>query len=210
VLELLLSYDLNDIDWNLQRLTHGGRDDSGRLVIHLADARRAAGVRALVLAGLEHADRARQEYLGESDDDREWVPSPRQRNHPLPLPVDDTLYATWEGLVGDLRRLALGEEGVSIAEVSDLGHLWSRERTPGGFIDVGRMLAQPTDIVVDVAALDHANRDGVPALQSFFGAAYVPAMKPTPMLMRMSRMKRELDKGEESFERKLRYLLWLN
>jgi len=206
-LELLLSYRWTDID-ELFRQSHNG-DEPTRIVIRMDDARRVAGVRGLILAGLEHADRARREYLQETDDDREWVPNPRQKSHPLPLPVDDTLYATWEGLVGDLRRLALGEEGLSVAEVAQLGdHVW--EHPPGGFIDVGRMLAQPADLNIDLSTLDHLNREPLPALKSIFGAAYVPSMKPTPMLQRLSRMKRELDHGQESFERKLRYLLWLN
>jgi hypothetical protein len=41
-------------------------------------------------------------------------------------------------------------------------------------------------------------------------AEYRPFMTPTPLIQRVSRMKNEISRGEESFERKLRYLLWLN
>ena len=35
-------------------------------------------------------------------------------------------------------------------------------------------------------------------------------MKPSPLLARLARMRREIDTGEDSFGRKLRYLLWFN
>ena len=38
-------------------------------------------------------------YLAETDDDREWVPNPKQQSHPMPLPVDaariGALERTW-------------------------------------------------------------------------------------------------------------------
>jgi hypothetical protein len=209
LLELVLSYDFRDVDAIMARSQRSKAFDAGKHVIRLRDRQRAAGVRALLLAGLEHAERARREYLAETDDDREWVPNPRQQSHPLPLPVDDTLYATWEGLLGDLRRLALGEEGVSVSEAGEVGGAaW--KVSPGGFIDVGRMLAAPADLVIEPAVLEHPAKEPALALKSLFGAAYVPAMKPTPMLKRLARMKDELDHGTETFARKLRYLLWLN
>ena len=35
-------------------------------------------------------------------------------------------------------------------------------------------------------------------------------MKPTPLIKRLRRMKREVEQNKESLERKLRYLLWVN
>jgi len=35
-------------------------------------------------------------------------------------------------------------------------------------------------------------------------------MKPSPLVQTLERVKKEINTGEESLERKLRYLLWLN
>jgi hypothetical protein len=35
-------------------------------------------------------------------------------------------------------------------------------------------------------------------------------MPPSPLVDRLQRISREVDAGEETFERKLRYLIWLN
>jgi hypothetical protein len=161
----------------------------------------------------EVPDGCRKAYLAETDDEREWLPNPRQKNHPLPLPVDDELYRTWELLVGDLRRLVSGEEGLSVVELAQLGdHQW--ENPPQGFLDLGGMLAKPKDITLDLTAIDSRHDDfdrrPEPLLRDVFGSAYRTTMKPSPIIGRLSRMKKEVEHGKESAERKLRYLLWLN
>src|SRR3954471_4194866 len=42
------------------------------------------------------------------------------------------------------------------------------------------------------------------------GKGYAPAQKRSPLVGRLERMKRELSMGSDTFERKLRYLLWLD
>jgi hypothetical protein len=77
------------------------------------------------------------------------------------------------------------------------------------------MLENPGDIVirldhVDALEGERTKENAEKVLKDIFGDKYVPQMKPTPLLKRLSRMKQEMEKGEESLERKLRYLLWLN
>jgi hypothetical protein len=175
---------------------------------------RVAQGRALILDGLDFADRARRDYLAETDDDREWVPNPVQQNHPLPLPVDRQLYDTWEKVIGDLKRLVKGEEGLSVTELAQLGdHVW--DDPPRGYIDIGSMLSDPKDILIDLRPVEDIagadRREETEALlHAFFGDYYVRKMKPSPLPRRVKRMKREVDRGQESLERKLRYLFWLN
>jgi hypothetical protein len=38
----------------------------------------------------------------------------------------------------------------------------------------------------------------------------VKRMRPSPLPRRLDRMKAEVDRGEESLDRKLRYLFWIN
>jgi hypothetical protein len=204
-IEVILAYRWDEVDRLLMGLMKGG----GTFTLPIGDKAHVTRARALILAGLDQADRSRVEILRESDDDREWLPSPRQKSHPLPLPVDDALFATWQAVVEDLRRLVRGDEGLSVAEAAQLGrHLW--EQPPGGFIDIGRMFTDPRDLSFNAQVLDRAREAPQTALASVFGVDYVPRMKPSGLIARLLRMKSELDRGKESFERKLKYLLWMN
>jgi hypothetical protein len=42
------------------------------------------------------------------------------------------------------------------------------------------------------------------------GNGYATHMRASAIVGRLQRMKHELDHGEDTFDRKLRYLLWLN
>ncbi|GMV15099.1 MAG: hypothetical protein HS104_17470 [Polyangiaceae bacterium] len=206
-IDVLSAYDFSELDRLLDE--RGTRPQ--RLRLRLVHPERMRSAREHVLRGLAHSEQSRRAYLRERDDDREWVPSPRQKSHPLPLPVDGALYATWEGVVGDLERLVRGQEGLSVRELAQLGdHRW--ENPPGGFIDVGGSFSAPRDIVIDLDLLERAERkqDVEAALGSLLGANYRRQMKPSPLPSRLSRMKGEVDRGEESLERKLRYLFWIN
>jgi hypothetical protein len=206
-LDLALAYD-----WSEAARIAGGRGErGGKIVMRLLSPERVEQARTRILEGLAQSDQSRRDYLAETDDDREWVPNPRQKNHPIPLPVDQALYDTWEGVVGDVRRLVQGEEGLSAAEV--LALVGERPRfPPSGYLDIGRMLSHPKDIVLDVDALDDLDheRDIEGQLSSVFGEYYVRSMKPSPLPRRLYRMKGEIDKHEGEFDRKLRYLLWVN
>lgn len=209
VLQLLLAYKWTELD----RVFARGGGEMTRLTFPLAEPARVARARELVLAGLDAADRARTAYLAERDDDREWVPSPAQKSHPIPLPADETLYRTWADVVGDLRRLVSGEQGISVAELAQLGdHRW--QRPPQGYLDLGHLFAAPADIVLDIATLGAVEPDDASsvenALRSVLGGGYATKMQPSPLVGRLRRMKGELDQGGETLERKLRYFLWLN
>jgi hypothetical protein len=77
---------------------------------------------------------------------------------------------------------------------------------------VGSIFSAPRDIVIDIESIERAeSKKKVDALlMSLFGAHYKKRMKSSPLPRRLDRMKSEVDRGEESFERKLRYLLWIN
>jgi len=209
VLDILLAYRWNELD----RLMALGRDEPQSITIHVGDATRARAARDWILAGCDHADRARRAYLAETDDDREWVPSPRQKSHPLPLAVDEALYRTWEDVLGDVRALMRGDTGLSVAALAQLGdRRW--DNPPRGYLDIGRMLSDPKDIVFDFAILKrvvHSHPETVEAaLRSLFGSSYVADKKPSGLLGRLGRMKKEIDGNQDTFGRKLRYFLWLN
>jgi hypothetical protein len=207
-LDLLAAYRWNDV----ARMAPMIFGQPGVVRFPLVDRARVGQARERILEGIDHAERARVAYLDERDDDREWVPSPRQSSHGLPLPVDAALYDTWAGVNADLRRLVRGEEGLDLGEVvRALEPRWQTFRA--GYLDVGRMFAEPRDIVIDLPALQELG-EGPAALEAsfrvFFGVYYATAMKPSPLVARLARMRAEIDRGDETLERKLRYLLWLN
>jgi len=185
-----------------------------RVVIRLRDPARILRAREQVLLGLAEAERCRQAYLAETDDDREWVPNPRQKSYALPLPVDAALYETWAGVLLDLTRLLEGEEGLGVADVAQLGdHQWPDP--PRGFVNVRRLFEAPGDLTLDAGHVERLERDesreaAEAVLRDLFGDKYVPQMKPSQLPARLARMKAEVERGEESLERKLRYMFWLN
>jgi hypothetical protein len=205
---LLIAYRLPSVD----EVRAAGK--GGRIVVRLISKKRVRKARKLILAGLDHADRARKEYLAEKDDDAEWVPNPSQKNHPLPLPVDKALYETWEGVVGDLKKLVKGKEGLSVSELAQLGgHQW--KDPPRGYIHIGRLLSKPGHIEFTPRYLKAFERrptrgDVERVLKDIFGDKYVRKMQPTRLITRLLRMRKEIARGQESLGRKLRYLLWLN
>ncbi|MCK9461836.1 MAG: hypothetical protein M0R80_19580 [Proteobacteria bacterium] len=209
-LDIVIAYEWSD-------LARAARFEDADVRIRLVDEARMAEAKRRILEGLDLSDAAREAYLAETDDDREWLPNPRQEDHPMPMPVDAALYETWARIAGDVRQLVRGEEGLDVAEIAQLGdNRW--KNPPRGFIDLGRLFDDPHDIVLDAEALDDiedaaddGNRRAVEtALDGLLGSAYVRKMPRSPLPSRLVRMQREIDRGVESVGRKLRYLLWIN
>jgi hypothetical protein len=213
-LNIVTAYDLSVLEKFLS--LESQREWPEAFALRLSDRARIKRAKALILDGLAAAELSRQLCLAETDDVNEWVPNPRQKNHPLPLPVDDALYQTWGEILGDVVRLVQGQEGLNIAELAQLGdHHW--KTPPRGFLDIGQLLDQPADIVIKtktVEGLGNVRADDPAAIErllvEIFGDKYRMSMKPSPLLGRLRRMKGEIERGHESLERKLRYLLWLN
>jgi hypothetical protein len=204
-IELILAYRWSELD---KLFLHG--DAEHRLVIPLVDPGRVGHARELVLDGLRFADRCRDEYRAETDDDREWVPNPHQKSHAVPLDVDDALFATWAEITADARRLLSSEEGISLHELGTLADNKLGRSMPDAYIDVGRMLRQPTDLVIDLRDDSETAENIDKVVRGLLGHGYATGMRPSPLISRLDRMKRELDHGDDTMDRKLRYLFWLN
>lgn len=209
-IEIILAYDWRELD----KLFAGmfGKSSDPVITIRLGNAAGVKQARELVIAGLDHADRCRAAYLAETDDDREWVPNPRQRSYAMPLPVDASLYARWAEITGDLRRMLKSEEGISFREAEGLLEEDEHNLWPDAYLDLGAMLREPKDIVIDLSLLDGklTAQKVEQALRGVLGNGLKARMKPSPIVGRLRQMKAELSRGEDTFERKLRYLLWLN
>src|SRR4029453_7354664 len=82
-----------------------------------------------------------------------------------------------------------------------------------GYLDVGRIFSEPHDIVIDLDVLWGLDRDRKhlrPQLQALFGSLWREKMTPCPIVGRMRAARDSLARGEETLERKVRYLFWFN
>jgi hypothetical protein len=193
--ELVLAYDWSDVEHLFGK---------HRIVFRLLDARHVHRARELLLEGLAHSARERAAYLAETDDDREWVPNPRQHSFAMPLEVDAALYATWDAVLGDVRRMLRSEQGISLRELQQLLDPREKDLLPDAYLDLGAMFRAPKDIVLE-------DTGDLPALlRGAFGNGYTEKMPASPLLSRLAKMKTELARGEDTLDRKLRYLLWVN
>ena len=180
------------------------------LVAPLVEVRDPRHATAVCLREAFKENRGEEHDTAEADDEREWVPNPRQKSHAMPLEVDDALFETWAGVLGDVERLLKGQEGVSVAELAQLDD-HPLERPPGGFIDVDAFLTQPRDLIVGRNELKQSDPGALSELLGrVLGPAYKTSLPPSPLISRLQRMSNEIDRGEDTLERKLRYLLWLN
>jgi hypothetical protein len=197
-LDVVLAYRWNDAK-------HGDA-----IVIPLVAPDRVKQAKVLLLAGLDFADQARRAYLQETDDDREWLPNPRQTNHGIPLDVDDQLYATWADVIGDVRRLVRGDEGLSLHDVAELVEPRAALLMPDAYIDVSAMLSQPTDIKLDADGKLDDRATIEKALRGVLGHGFAEHMKASPLVKRLADLAMARGRGEHELARKLRYLIWLN
>lgn len=203
--ELVLAYRWSELD----KLFLGRA--ATRITITLVDPGRAKHARDLVLAGLTYADQTRAAYLAETDDDREWVPNPRQRSFAMPLEVDAELYTRWAAVTADLRRLLDSEEGLSIRElVTAIGAPRRATELPDAFVDLGRMFAEPSDIVIELDDNLPAPQKYERLLRGLLGHGYAESMRASPLVGRLRHMRDQVERGEDTLARKLRYSLWLN
>jgi len=204
--EIVLAYRWSELDKLL------GRGDPGKIVIKLVDPGRVRHARELLINGLGFSEQERQAYLAETDDDREWVPNPKQKSYAMPLEVDASLYETWAGVLGDVHRMLASQEGLSLRDAAS-AVIGDRDAAilPAAYVDLGAMLREPTDIVID---LDDTGHDDAKTyervLRGLLGHGYSTSMRASPLVARLRHMKDQLDRGEDTLERKLRYLIWMN
>jgi hypothetical protein len=128
--------------------------------------------------------------------------------------MDDQLYATWAGVTGDLRRMIDGKEGIGLRDAMGIVDGKTSRLMPDAYIDIGAMLSDPKDIVIDLTGFD-IFKEPTPdqlerILRNLVGNGYKTKMRGSPLVGRLRSMKEQLDRGEDTFDRKLRYLFWVN
>lgn len=85
------------------------RDENPLRQIRLVDADGMRRAQALFAEGLRTSERMRVAALGETDDDQEWLPNPRQADTVFPVPLDATDFRIWEGMLAHLLPLVEGK-----------------------------------------------------------------------------------------------------
>jgi len=202
--ELFLSYRWTDANLN--------SGEQQPVTIHLLAPERVEHALTLILAGLTFSDTAREEYLAETDDDREWVPNPHQTNHPIPMDVDERTYQTWAAVVREIRQLVTSKKGVSMREAVET---FPKKNdflaiTPDSYLDLGRMLSEPTDIVLAKNESGNDRESVTRFLRGLLGHGYSEHMSASGLTHRLAAMKGDLESSGDALERKLRYLFWIN
>ena len=205
LVELVLAYRWSELD-----KLFAGRGDDQPITIKLVDAGRVRRAHNLFVSALAFSGQEREAYLSETDDDREWLPNPRQKSYAMPLPVDAQLYDTWDKVLGDVQRWLAGQEGVSLRAAGALFDEDDARMLPDVYVDLGRMLREPTDIVFDFRSGGDKTAVIERALRGLLGNGYVRTMRASPLVGRLRHMKEQLMRGEDSLEKKLRYLFWVN
>ncbi|MFT3700412.1 MAG: hypothetical protein QM831_45120 [Kofleriaceae bacterium] len=202
-LQLVMAYNWADAETG---------HDGGATIIHLKDPARVAKAKELVLAGLDFSDASRKAYLDETDDDREWVPSPKQKSHPIPLDVDDGLYKTWSDVVTDVRDLMAGKTGIPLKEIAGSLDAKMYRMTPDIYIDVAAMFDHPQDILIRKERGDGESevKQFDDLLHGILGKGYAEHKTPSPLVKRLLGYAQEMERGGDSIEHKLRYLMWIN
>jgi hypothetical protein len=212
---LALAYDWAWVDMFLDDDKPRGTKPT-KITIKLVDAKKVAKAREQLFAGLAASDEARVAYVAETDDDREWVPSPKQKNYAAPLTVDANLYRTWEDVVLDVRSLVAGETGISFQALWELAE---EKDAPPGFIDFGAMLTKPKNIVIDVTMIDRIDDEKSPAkratlmvsfIKNLIGNGFRMQMKPSRLTDRFIQLRKDMSANDEVFSDKLKYFFWLN
>jgi hypothetical protein len=140
-LNLVLSYDL--VDGNQVKLVDAAR------------VRSRAYPR--LLAGLRYSAKLRESLLAETDDDREWIPNPRQTHTSFPLVMDAQTFATWGDFLKELRGLAEGKTllgGASTGpSMNGTVNLTFGVCAPGKGLDVRDLFMRPLPQALDIREL---------------------------------------------------------
>jgi hypothetical protein len=203
---LVLAYDWRELD----KIFGDRESDSRRLVIRVADKAHVKKAYDLFVFALDRSAAERTAYLAETDDDREWVPNPKQKNHPIPLAVDAALYATWGAVLGDVKALLASKAGLSLKEVARILDDDLERLVPAAYVDLGAMFREPKDIVIDIGDESESPANVERILRGLLGNGYKESMSASPLVGRIRTMIQSLERGEDTLEHKLRYLFWLN
>ena len=143
-LNLVLAYDV--------------RTPPGEFRVQLRDAERVRGVAYRNLQqGLQNSRRLRESLVQETDDDAEWIPSPKQVNTSFPLVMDAGTFATWGELLRHLDLLAAGKTllGGAVGDGRN-GRLVVRDLSaglcgPGEGLNLRQLFLQPIREPLDLA-----------------------------------------------------------
>lgn len=205
LLDLLLAYDWSELDGLY------AEPAAEMFTLRIEAPERMGQARSRILEAIDFADAARRAYLAETDDDKEWLPSPTQQNRATWSRLDAEDYEAWAQLTAELRALVEGREGLSVTELAQIGDdTW--DDPPQGFIDVGRLLSEPGPIEVNLArlyTLDTSLRVPIERLlKGLFGDAYREAMQPSPLVARLGRFEAGNSAGAFAYVFYAGYVVW--
>ena len=205
-----VGYDMRELP--MLAATRLGMTPTVRL--RLLDAARVRSAGDHLRAAAEHSLRARALYLEERDDAWEWIASPTQGHHFLPIRFTEAGYATWAEVLNGIVALKDGRTGLDVGELASLGKEEVTVESPAS-IDLEAFFASPTDIVIDTQLLAEARASrSEAAYRAFFttlaGGHVTEGLPATPLVTLADREAEEVELGVESWRAKRRRMLAYN
>lgn len=185
VVEAVLSYDFLQDANPLRQIRLVDRDGMRR-------------VQERFVAGFQTSERMRIAALEETDDDKEWLPNPRQANTVFPVPLDGTDFNIWKELLSHLIPLVEGRTllPISPATAQDI-HL---ECPAGRGLDLAAFWREPPEYLLEFF---HHGR-----MRDF--CRKIDAGHPASGLEKFTERFIGKTESEERMMRFLRYWLWIN
>src|SRR5439155_24644447 len=98
----------------------------------------------------------------------------------------------------DLRRMLDSEEGISLREVAGALDRHLEQLAPDAYIDLGRMLRQPADIVIDLRGAAETPAFTDKLFRGLLGNGYARTMRASPLVARLRHMQAEIDHGDDT------------
>lgn len=77
--------------------------------VQMIDAASLKNAHQLIGAGLQTSEKMRLALLAETDDELEWIPNPKQKNHVFPLAMDQDAFDIWGRLMHEFIPLWQGK-----------------------------------------------------------------------------------------------------
>jgi hypothetical protein len=178
--------------------------------LKLVKPERLIRTRRLMLDAVLYAREAKKLIAQETDDTREWLPNPRQKNHPVQLAVNENHFAVWESVLDELEKLLNGKEGLSLADLLQLAG-FTFDPEPKGYFNLCAFFSNPSDISIDLGSFLSAGfHDDSTLAKSLAGKNYRKSMKPSNITKRLLAIKTESPLSKNAVKKSLKYILWFN
>ncbi|MBN1500777.1 MAG: hypothetical protein JW982_11505 [Spirochaetes bacterium] len=210
-LNVISCFDYDDVIYLFKNSS--SLDDMGTVTVKIRNKKDLVNAHGYFMKGFDLSEKTRLSVLSESDDDREWLPNPKQKSCPLPLKMNKELFDKWKMFLFYLKELASGKTMLSFQSFFD--NSWHPVKMTGG-LDIKNMFLNSNDIHFNLKSLEQkyllSGRSGNfdPLMEELFGKFYIYDKPESPLLKKLMEMKKDVESGMDTYAYKMKFLLWIN